>query len=588
MDVCLGNELVESYVNGSCSQEEKQAVETHLKRCKNCRQRIESASSNMSASGQSNSDFARKNANHRVPEEICINQDEYPTKSMSDVSATPTDMRIFTKGFESMLGGYQILEELPRGGQAVVYKAIQKATKRTVAVKVLLQGLHASAHARYRFEREVDLAASLRHPNIVTIYDSGITQGQYYFAMEYIQGKALDQHVRSEKLSLRETMVIFSKVCSAVVYAHQHGVMHSDLKPGNILVDADGEPHILDFGLAKLIDASEQVTSETVVTSIPGKIIGTLAFMSPEQASGQPSAIDMRTDVYSLGAVLYKVLMNDFPYDVSGSTLTVLRNIQEAEPTRPSKIARHFNSEVEAILLKTLAKEPNRRYQSAAELQHDVECWLEGLPISAKSDNSVYLLRKLLVRHRYTSTVVGLLLVIVLSFSYVSFNLYLTAKKAQRESEAIVEQSVAKAAGSEVLRQQVLELQMTFSNFLQAWDAGEPEKIRNFMGFFDEGTREYEAMSFWSDLNPLTEKVNEFRQKLEKTDPCFAEFVIAEYYLRKGLRAEAIKAYQQCLSYARSDHLKKEDQWIATQAKSKLYELTYENQQDGTSSRIRD
>lgn len=587
MRVCLSHKLVERYVTGSCSGDEQRTVEMHLTQCENCKQRIESARSNTAAPDQSDSGVAHKNATVSIPEESHINQDEYPTKSMQTVSTTPLDTHIFNKGLDSMLEGYQILEELPRGGQAVVYKAVQKATKRAVAVKVLLQGPYASARARYRFEQEVELAASLHHPNIVTVYDSGIAQGQYYFAMEYIEGKPLDQYVQTEELSVRETMVIFNKVCSAVVYAHQRGVMHRDLKPGNILVDANGEPHILDFGLAKLTDSSEQVTQETVMASIPGKIIGTLAFMSPEQASGQPDAIDVRTDVYSLGMILYRVLTDNFPYDVNGSMLTVLRNIQEVEPIRPSKFVQRFNSEVEAILLKALAKEPGHRYQSAAELQHDVEYWLKGLPITARSDSSIYLLRKLLNKHRYTSTVVGMLLLIVLGFLYVSFDLYITASKAQRKSKAIAEESAAKTARNIALEQRVLELQMTFSYFLEVWDSGRLGQIPYIAIYFKQTAgceREYEAVLFWTDSRPLTEKVNEFRQKLEKNEPCFAEFVIAEYYLRKGMRAEAIKTYRKCLLY--DAHLEK-DQWLAVRVKGRLYELNDENRQDKASPTVK-
>jgi len=586
MRVCLSHEQVERYVTGSCSVDEQRTVEIHLSRCEDCKQRIASARTSISASEQSESVAADKNATVSIPEESNVNEDSYPTKSMQEVPNSQPDAHILNQDFDSMLEGYEVLEELPRGGQAVVYKAIQKATKRTVALKVLLQGPYASPRARYRFEREVDLAASLRHTNIVTIYDSGIARGQYYFAMEYIEGRPLDQYVQTAGLSLREIMAIFNKVCSAVVYAHQRGVMHRDLKPSNILVDANSEPHILDFGLAKLTDSSEQVTQETVMTSIPGKVIGTLAFMSPEQASGQPSAIDVRTDVYSLGMVLYKVLTDNFPYEVSGSMLTVLRNIQEVEPIRPSKFVRRFNSEVEAMLLKALAKEPGHRYQSAAELQHDVEYWLKGLPITARSDSSIYLLCKLLKRHRYTSTVVGLLLLIVLGFFYASFDFYVTACKARKESQAIAKESAAKTAKNLALEQRVLELQMTFSYFLEAWDAGRLDQIPYIATYFKQTggcEREYEAVLFWTNSRPLAEKVNDFRQKLEKNAPCFAEFVIAEYCLRKGNHAEAIKAYHKCLSY--DAHLEK-DQWLAMRAKSRLYELNRERRQDKTSPTV--
>jgi serine/threonine protein kinase len=521
-----------------------------------------------------------KDATGGVGEENHIRQDEHLTKSMSTESAFPHSTRAFAGPLETMIEGYEILEGLPLGGQAVVYKAIQKATKRIVAVKVLLQGPHASARAQYRFEREVDLAASLHHPNIVTIYDSGIAHGQYYFAMEYVEGKPLDKYAQSEKLSLRQTMGLINKVCSAVAYAHQRGVIHRDLKPSNIMVDTGGEPHILDFGLAKLVDGSEQATEETVMTSIPGKVIGTLAFMSPEQASGQPSATDVRTDVYSIGMILYKVLTDNFPYDVSGSMLAILRNIQEAEPKRPSKLIRRFNSEVEAILLKALAKEPNHRYQSSVELQHDIDYWLKGLPISARADSSIYLLRKLLIRHRYASTVVGLLLLIVLGFSYVSFDLYITSRRAHRQSEAMREQLTTEIARSGALGQRVM-----FRYFIQAWNAGESEQAKVIGTSFSRGSREWKGVLFWVDPRPLTEKVNEFRQKQGKSESCFAEFVIAEHYLRDGNQEEAIKAYRRCLSY--ESHLKK-DQWLASQVKSRLNELGGENRQGKTSPAVKD
>ncbi len=578
MGVCLSDELVEHYLTGDCSDDERQAIETHLSQCEDCRRRIQSAKSSMAACRQSDTaaDTTIKHGRAKRP--------AHPTVSMAEMPGSPPETYISDKGLESMLEGYEILEELPRGAQAVVYKAIQKATKRIVAVKVLSQGPHASPRARYRFEREVELAANLQHPNIVTIHDSGIARGQYYFAMEYVEGRPLDEYVRSEGLGVRETMEIFNKVCSAVMYAHQLGVMHRDLKPGNILVDAKGEPHILDFGLAKLVSSSEQTTEEAVMTSIPGKVIGTLAFMSPEQASAQPGAIDVRADVYSLGMILYKVLTGDFPYAVDGSMLEILRNIQETEPTRPSRIVRNLNSEVEAILLKALAKEPTYRYQSAAELQHDVDYWLKGLPISARADSSIYMLRKLLARHRYTTTVVALLLIIVLSFSYVSFDLYLTARKAQRRAEAAAAEAATKFSIDENLSVQ----RVSFDRFLEVWDAKNLSQAKWFQKYFmfvPEYEREHKAVLFWVDKKPLAEKVGEFRLQLGKSEPCFTDFVIAEYQYRYGDRNEAMKSYRMCLSYGTD--LEK-DQWLTIKAKSRLYDLTEANQPDKASPAVED
>ncbi|MHC4271499.1 MAG: serine/threonine protein kinase, partial [Planctomycetota bacterium] len=207
MGVCLDQELVERYTAGSCSEDEHLTVEAHLIKCKNCRQRVDSIrSKTVDASCQSDSaDTDNKNVTHTFDEGIQSNKDEYRTVSVSDIPSFTHNTSSVIKPVETMYEGYEILEQLPAGGQAIVYKATQKATKRIVALKVLLQGPQASARAQYRFEREVDLAASLKHPNIVTIYDSGITRGQYYFAMEYIDGKPLDKFVQYEKLSLRQT-----------------------------------------------------------------------------------------------------------------------------------------------------------------------------------------------------------------------------------------------------------------------------------------------------------------------------------------------------------------------------------------------
>ncbi|MHC4281081.1 MAG: serine/threonine protein kinase, partial [Planctomycetota bacterium] len=415
----------------------------------------------------------------------------------------------------------------------------------------------------------------LKHPNIVTIYDSGITRGQYYFAMEYIDGKPLDKFVQYEKLSLRQTMELFNKVCSAVAYAHQRGVMHRDLKPGNILVDANGEPHILDFGLAKLVDGSLQDNQDRIMTSIPGKLIGTLAFMSPEQASCQPSTIDVRSDVYSIGVILYKILTDVFPYNMQGSTLTILWNIQEVEPKRPSKILRRFNSEVEAILLKALAKDPGQRYQSSVHLQHDIECWLKGLPIIARSNSSIYLLRKIISRHYYTSSVLALLLIIILGFSSFYYQLYTRLRQAN-----ITLQDTIKSLNKETAQYANIAREVTFAEFLHSWHTDQLRQSQSLARYFVRGTKEAKAANFLLNQKSIAEKVSVFRQNIEGSESCFVEFVIAEHYLKNGNQSEAMRIYQECLSH--KDYLEK-DRLLATKIKSRLYELDNKNLQDKTS-----
>jgi serine/threonine protein kinase len=580
MGVCLNQELVERYTAGSCSEDEHRTVEAHLVKCKNCRQRVESIrSKTVDASYQSDSaDTDNKNAPYTFGKETHSNKDEYRTVSISDIPSFTDNTSSVVKPVETMYEGYEILEQLPAGGQAIVYKATQKATKRIVALKVLLQGPQASARAQYRFEREVDLAASLKHSNIVTIYDSGITRGQYYFAMEYIDGKSLDKFVQDEKLSLRQTMELFNKVCSAVAYAHQRGVMHRDLKPGNILVDANGEPHILDFGLAKLVDSSLEDNQDRVMTSMPGKLIGTLAFMSPEQASCQPSAIDVRSDVYSIGVILYRILTNDFPYDLQGSTLAILRNIQEVEPRRPSKILRRFDSEVEAILLKALAKDPSYRYQSSVHLQHDIEYWLKGLPITAKSNSSIYLLRKIISQHYYTSSVIALLLIIILGFSSFYYQLYTRLRQTN-----ITLQNTIKSLNKETAQYANVAREVTFTEFLHSWHANQLRQSQSIARYFIRGTKEAKAANFLLNQKSIAEKVSAFRQNIEKNESCFVEFVIAEHYLKNGNRPEAMRIYQECLSH--KDYLEK-NRLLAIKIKSRLYELDNNNLQDKTSMTV--
>jgi serine/threonine protein kinase/ABC-type transport system substrate-binding protein len=322
---------------------------------------------------------------------------DLPPLDAGQAGAPPN--RAFEPPIDS-IEGYQITKELHRGGQGVVYQAIQKSTRRKVALKVMLEGPFASEKTKRRFEREVELIASLHHPNIVSVFDTGVSHGKYWFAMDYIRGRPLDQYAAGKDLSIERALQLFAKICEAVNYAHQRGVIHRDLKPGNIMVDDQGEPHVLDFGLAKVAGAEAFGDSRPMLVSVTGQVVGTLPYMSPEQAKGDPSQIDIRTDVYSLGVMLYELLTGKYPYVVVGQMADVLHNIQEAEPRRPSTIRRQIKNELETVLLKALAKDRQRRYQSAAELGRDLQHYLSGAPIEAKRDSGLYLLKKSLSRHR--------------------------------------------------------------------------------------------------------------------------------------------------------------------------------------------
>jgi WD40 repeat protein len=297
--------------------------------------------------------------------------------------------------------GFELMAEIHRGGQGVVYQAVQKSTRRLAAIKVMKEGPFAGPQDRARFEREVQVLGQLNHPSIVAVRDSGSIAGNFYFVMDYIPGQPLGQWEPGATRSVDDVLRMFVKICDAVNAAHLRGVIHRDLKPSNIRIDPDGTPHILDFGLAKLQlgEASDETRQTMTMT---GQFIGSLPWASPEQAEGAPDKIDLRTDVYALGVILYQMLTAKFPYAVSGAMRDVLNNILHAEPTPPRLLRRQMNDEVETIVLKCLAKERERRYQTAGELARDIRHYLSNEPIEAKRDSAWYVLRKTLRRHKFT------------------------------------------------------------------------------------------------------------------------------------------------------------------------------------------
>ncbi len=461
--------------------------------------------------------------------------------------------------FES-IEGYRLIREIYRGGQGVVYEAFQKATRRKVALKVLLGGAFAGENTKRRFEREIELAANLHHPNIVTIYDSGINRGNYYFVMDFVEGQRLDQYVSSHNLSLCEKMGLFVKICGAVGFAHQRGVIHRDLKPSNILVTEKGEPLILDFGLARRLEEKDYTSF-----SHDGQLLGTPQYMAPEQAEGKVSEIDARTDVYALGLILYKIITGSHPYPVSGRMAEVLNNIVEAQPVRPSLLLRHLDSDIEVIVLKTLAKDPDHRYQSVAELGQDIQFWLQGLPIVARSVSSIYILRKMITRHRYTSGAVGLLLLIIICFTYISFSLYQTAQAAKIASERSQKQLI-------VEKQNLLATidKTHFYSFYVSWRSGSAKDAVNIAGFLPPKSEVWRSAYFLLDPRPMTEKETDFRDAIGTGHEAFGEFILGEGYLKEGNLLLALDHYRKSQSRLGPGC----DIWLRNQVKGRLTELT--------------
>lgn len=313
---------------------------------------------------------------------------------------------------DARLAGYELLREIHRGGQGVVFQAIQKSTKRKVAVKVMRAGPLAGADDKARFEREVEILGQLQHPNIVAIHDSGTAAGYFYYVMDYISGRPLHEHFPADapKASggsraadastlqapptLEESLRLFVKICRAVHAAHLRGITHRDLKPGNILIDNDGEPHVLDFGMAKVTlgGVTDGLTPQPM--TLTGQFLGSIPWASPEQAEGVPAKIDVRTDVYALGVILYQILTGGkFPYEVTGNMRDVLDRILQAEPVRPGQLNKRVETDLETIVLKCLNKERARRYGNAGELADDLEQYLADRPIKARPQSVTYLLK---------------------------------------------------------------------------------------------------------------------------------------------------------------------------------------------------
>ncbi|MHC4219822.1 MAG: protein kinase domain-containing protein [Planctomycetota bacterium] len=313
------------------------------------------------------------------------------------------------------IGSYELRQVIGTGGMGAVYEAVQDHPHRLVALKVLRRGF-ISRSALRRFKHEAEILGRLRHPNIAQVHDAGTFddgQGaQPYFAMELIKGRLLLDYAESQDLGTRARLELFVKVCDAVQHAHLKGVIHRDLKPDNVLVDEHGEPKILDFGVARATDADIQVT--TIRTDV-GELIGTVPYMSPEQVAGDPEELDTRSDVYSLGVVLYELLTGRLPHNVRGKTIPeAVRIIGEEDPSRLSTIDRSFRGDLDTIVAKTLEKEKDRRYQSARDLAADVRRYLHDEPIVARPASTFYQLRKFAQRNKVlVGGITGMMLVLL-------------------------------------------------------------------------------------------------------------------------------------------------------------------------------
>jgi serine/threonine protein kinase len=341
------------------------------------------------------------------------------------------------------IGRYRVVRLLGQGGMGAVYEAEQDHPRRVVALKVIKPGF-ATAETLRRFEFESEALGRLQDAGIAQIYEAGTADSgfgpQPFFAMEVIRGRPLHEYAEAHRLDTHERLTLTAKICDAVEHAHQRGVIHRDLKPGNILVDETGQPKILDFGVARLSESDAHHTRQTDL----GQMVGTLAYMSPEQVGADPLALDTRSDVYALGVILYELLAGKLPYDIHDIALPLAVGvIRQQEPASLSSINRSYRGDIETIVAKALEKDKARRYHSSAELAADIRRYLSDQPIMARPASARYQMQKFARRHKaLVAAIAAVFLVLTVGVAASTWEA-MRARSAERRAEAEADTSRA-------------------------------------------------------------------------------------------------------------------------------------------------
>ncbi len=401
-------------------------------------------------------------------------------------------------------GKYEILGEIARGGMGVVYRARQVGLDRVIALKVLLASGTFNLESILRFQREARTTANLAHPGIVPIYDVGEVEGEHYFTMEYVSGGSLSGLMKKERLTPKRALEVMKTIAEAIDHAHEQGVIHRDLKPGNILFDKAGNPKVTDFGLAKEVEVESELTHS-------GQMLGTPAYMAPEQALGEHASVDRQSDVYALGAMLYEMLTGKKSFE-GDNIPQLLFEIVTSDPVPPRKIDPQIHPDLEVITLKAMSKDKWMRYLTAREFASDIQNFLEGRAVSAEAPGRVYLFKRWVKRHKALAAVIAASVVgMTLLGSVLGWGLY-------QESQAVAK-----------LEREKVE------NYQRRLDA---------KPFYDRGTG-------FENNGQLDRAVDAFEKAVE-TDPTFdtAYIALASVLRKKGRTAEALAGYGKAIEAA--------------------------------------
>ncbi len=418
---CPDFDAFERLVTGELSGPESDAISLHASTCAECGRRLGAVRENLDDVGPLQRVMRRRAAG-------------------TDAAgvAAPTQV-----------GPFRIIDEIGRGGMGVVYRAEQANPRRHVAVKLLHPGFGTDGRFERMFQREAHVLARLAHSDIAVVHEAGkAADGRSFLAMELVTGRPLDEYVEHAALPPASKLALFLRICRAVAYAHQRGVIHRDLKPSNVLISDAGEPKVLDFGLAKLLEPDEGETNATVLAE-DGRIQGTLPYMSPEQVQGRITEIDVRSDVYSLGVILHELLSGKLPYPIDRRRLAdSARTICEAPPQRLTGVDGSLRVEAEAIIRKAMEKEPDCRYSSAAAMADDIHRLLTGQPILARPPTFSYQFRKLVGRHRIAALATTAALILLVGLSVYMSILYAEARSnliRATKAEALANDEAARA-----------------------------------------------------------------------------------------------------------------------------------------------